>query len=202
MKTETKAKETNLQIHLAQIGACAEAHTWAGSRTAQQAWDECERADWLMWWIGKTYRTHVRKSNSHKNIVLVACACARRALTHVPAKESRPLHWAEAYAAASESAGAADAAYAAARAASDNATTDEAAGAADAADAADAARSAARVVVEAAARVADAAARAAADAADAARVANEARAVYMAAYAAEHKELCIEVRKLLVCPIK
>ena len=26
---------------------------WLGDRTIQQTWDECERGEWLAWWLGK-----------------------------------------------------------------------------------------------------------------------------------------------------
>lgn len=35
------------------IYACGEAREWAADKTAAQAWNECERADWLMWWVNK-----------------------------------------------------------------------------------------------------------------------------------------------------
>ena len=74
---------TQLQTHLADIDACVDACGWAGDRTAQQAWDECERADWLLWWAART------SLNSHQAIVRAACSCARRALIYVPAGEDR-----------------------------------------------------------------------------------------------------------------
>ena len=75
---------TPLQKHLAEIHACQEARGWAAERTAQQAWDECGRADWLLWWAAKT------TVNTHQDIVRVACACAWRALRFVPEGEQRP----------------------------------------------------------------------------------------------------------------
>ena len=33
--------------------ACDEAMKWLGDRTIQQTWDECERGEWLAWWLGK-----------------------------------------------------------------------------------------------------------------------------------------------------
>ena len=58
-----------LQQHLEKLRACQEAREWAGERTPQQAWDECERADWLLWWSAAT-------GADRKEVVLAACACA------------------------------------------------------------------------------------------------------------------------------
>jgi hypothetical protein len=70
--------------HLEELGACSEALTWLGERTAKQAWEECPKANWLMWWAART------PANSHTQIVLATCQCARRALRFVPAHEHRP----------------------------------------------------------------------------------------------------------------
>lgn len=71
--------------HLISLGACNEALEWASQyTTAQQIWDNCERADWLLWWAART------EANSHQQIVLVSCQCARRALKYVPEGEDRP----------------------------------------------------------------------------------------------------------------
>jgi hypothetical protein len=163
---------TAFQRYLSRLGACAESREWAGNRTAREAWDECERADWLLWWATKA-------GVDHKQIVRAACQCARRALRFVAAGEARPLHcietveawcdgkativevrsarpavcaaaYAAAYAAAAAAAAAADAAYAYAGyadaayvCAAAYAAADAAADAADAAYAADAADAAA-----------------------------------------------------------
>ena len=75
---------TEFQEYLVRIGACREARIWAGERTAQQAWDECDRADWLLWWAAT-------EGVDRKVIVRTACACARLALRFVPTTEKRPL---------------------------------------------------------------------------------------------------------------
>ncbi len=78
---------TPLQTHLQTIYACREARKWAGDRTAQQAWDECERADWLLWWAAT-------QNIDRKLLVRTACQCARHVLRSrfVPQDELRPLH--------------------------------------------------------------------------------------------------------------
>jgi hypothetical protein len=40
---------TKTQQYLQSIGACAEARAWVGERTLKQAWESCERLDWLKW---------------------------------------------------------------------------------------------------------------------------------------------------------
>jgi hypothetical protein len=142
--------------------ACKEAVIWARTQESpQQAWDACERGDWMLWLLGK-------HNADRKTLVLAACRCARLALKYVPKGEERPLQaietaekWARGVATieevrrdastASAATSAADAAACAARAA------------ADASSAADAAACAARAAADASS-AADAAACAAADA--------------------------------------
>ena len=142
--TENK---TEFQRYLLSVRACAEAREWAGARNARQAWDECERADWLLWWAAMA-------GVDRKIVVKAACQCERRALRFVPDGEMRPLRaietaerWCEGRATVQEvRAAAADSyAYAAAAAADSYAYADAyayAAAAAAAAYAAAAARAA------------------------------------------------------------
>ena len=56
---------TPLYRHLTSLTprACKEALDWIGGRTAEQAWDESPRGDWLIWWghrLGLTPRDLVR----------------------------------------------------------------------------------------------------------------------------------------------
>lgn len=41
-----------LQEHLREIGACDDARAWAGELTAKEAWEQCTRPDWMLWWMG------------------------------------------------------------------------------------------------------------------------------------------------------
>ena len=68
--------------------ACPEAVEWVGKRDLATAWQDCERADWLLWLCGMM----ADKDGwpSCPQVVLAACACARRALRFVPAGEDRP----------------------------------------------------------------------------------------------------------------
>ena len=114
------------------LGACEEAIGWCGDKTPAQAWNECERADWMLWICGKM----IGKKGwpNRKRLVLAACACAKTALKYWENKypdDKRPHHaikiaekWAhgnasleevKAYAACADAAAAYAAAYDAAR---------------------------------------------------------------------------------------
>ena len=165
---------------LARLRACNESLAWLRAlppgTTAAEAWEACERGDWIVWLVGAL---HMRGLVTRQTLVLVACETARTALVHVPAGEDRPLvaietaeRWCRGEASLEEVRDAADDADAA-RADAD-AAADAAYAAYAAADAARAAR---------AARAAYAAARADAAAYAAARADAAADAAY-AAYAA------------------
>ena len=157
---------------LKKLYACSDAIAWAKDyKTFQEAWDKCERADWMLWIAGKMIGKN--GCSTRKEVVLVACKCARTALKYLPKDEKRPLKciqivekWARGEATISEVRKARRAA------------TAYAADAATAADAADAAYAAAAATAYAAA------AAATTDAADAAYAAYAADAAY-AAYAAD-----------------
>ena len=158
--------------------ACLDGKTWGVSVVGEgmefeRLLPKFERADWLLWTLPRT------KEYSHRQIVKLACICARRALRFVPSGDLRPE---KAIIAAEICIDApnettADAARAAARAAAGAAG--DAAWAAWAAWAAGDAGDAAGDAAWAAARAAGAAAWAAGD----------------AAWAAEHKVLCEAIRK-------
>ena len=68
---------------LVKFGACNEAVQWAEGKTLEEAWNTCDRADWMLWLVAKidvTYSPRLR---------LAACACARTALKYVPEGEDR-----------------------------------------------------------------------------------------------------------------
>ena len=133
--------------YLKRLNACREAVEWAKDYpTLQQAWNNCERGDWMLWLAGKQSGTPETKSR--KKLVLAACKCARLSLKHVPKGERRPIkaiQTAEKWANGDSSI-----------------TLQDVRNAADAADAADAAAYAAYAAADAADAAADAAAAAAA----------------------------------------
>ena len=63
--------------HMSRLDACEEATEWVqglpADMPASDAWQRCERADWLLWLAG-------RAEVDRKLVVLVACDCARLAL--------------------------------------------------------------------------------------------------------------------------
>lgn len=70
--------------------ACRDALEWAREQdSASSAWRDCQRGDWMLWLLGKWCGPP--DSPSRKKLVLAACACARLALPHVKAGESRLL---------------------------------------------------------------------------------------------------------------
>jgi hypothetical protein len=38
---------------LIELRACEDAIKWAEGKTAKDAWEQCERGDWLLWWAQK-----------------------------------------------------------------------------------------------------------------------------------------------------
>ena len=70
---------------LRDLRACRDARDWAAPyATVEEAWAVCPRGDWMLWLAGKM-------GVDRKLIVLAACACARLALPHVRASDTRPV---------------------------------------------------------------------------------------------------------------
>ena len=75
---------------LTDLRACLEAIVWARNYdTEQEAWDACERGDWMLWYLAQ--QAGPPESESRKELVLIACQCARLALKYLPEGEKRPL---------------------------------------------------------------------------------------------------------------
>ncbi|MCK9621980.1 MAG: hypothetical protein M0R47_15780 [Methylobacter sp.] len=51
-----KAKEL-----LMKLGACIDAINWVGDRTIEDAWNECHRGDWMLWFYAKQYPENKRE---------------------------------------------------------------------------------------------------------------------------------------------
>jgi hypothetical protein len=186
MKTATKKPKRAAPVKaiaiLEKLGACGDARELADGKTAKQAWETCERGNWMLWAAGAA-------KVDRKLVVQAACDCARLALKFVPAGEDRPRiaietaeRWVKGEATLDEvrnAYAAANAAYAAAYAAA-NAAANAAYAAANAA------ANAAYAAAYAAANAANAAAANAAYDANAANAANAAYAAASAAYAAAY----------------
>ena len=59
-----------------------------GLDSLEEAWQKCERGDWMLWLAGKLSGSP--DSDSRKKVVLASCQCARLALKYVKAGELRP----------------------------------------------------------------------------------------------------------------
>ena len=64
--------------------ACSDAVIWIGKRSLKQAWDECERADWMLWYMCRAELATKRER------IHIVCDCAATALKYVPKGEDRP----------------------------------------------------------------------------------------------------------------
>jgi hypothetical protein len=117
---------------------CADALAWLRTQPdAETAWRTCERGNWMLFHVGKY--AGESGSDARRTLVLAACACARLALPHVRAGESRPLRaieTAEAWARGDDGVTLANVRSAAAAAAAFAAAADASAAAAEAASAA------------------------------------------------------------------
>jgi len=54
---------------LNKLNACQDAKLWSAGKTLSQAWQECQRADWMLWLLG---RSQINK----KIIATIAVECA------------------------------------------------------------------------------------------------------------------------------
>jgi hypothetical protein len=154
-----------LKRQLIALGACEDATDWAKDyRTLGDAWQNCQRGDWMLWLVAQTLGKE-QNSSGRKRLVFAACQCARLGLPYTTdARVLAAIEVIERWTigqASIQGVSAAAAAYAAdAAAAAAYATAAAAAYAADAA--AYAADAAAYAAADAAAYAADAAAYAAA----------------------------------------
>lgn len=49
------------KILLKEINACREAIEWIGERTIEEAWNECPRGDWMLWFYAKQYPENIKQ---------------------------------------------------------------------------------------------------------------------------------------------
>lgn len=76
---------------LKKLGACNEAVAWAGDKSLKEAWETCERADWMFWLCEKM--KGIKGWPSEKEIVFAACDCAELVLPYFTKKypdDNRP----------------------------------------------------------------------------------------------------------------
>ena len=117
------------------LDACPPAIEWLREKnyaTLQEAWDNCERGDWMLWLYGRLNKS-APWSDERKPLVLAACACARLSLPSFEARfpaDSRPRRcievteaWCRGEASREQVVSARNAAYAATAYAADAAAT-------------------------------------------------------------------------------
>ena len=64
---------------LNELNACREAVEWCSDfGTLQEAWDKCERGDWMLWYLGQT--CGATETDSHRTMTACKAACARLVL--------------------------------------------------------------------------------------------------------------------------
>lgn len=84
----TTSKGWTLARKLRLLSACDEAVLWVGDRTLAEAWDECERLDWMLWLCGRMVGNDGWPTR--QQVILAACACAETVLHLVKPGEDRP----------------------------------------------------------------------------------------------------------------
>lgn len=67
---------------LTDMNACTEAIEWVGDRDLQKAWEECERADWMLWLAG-------RSGINLRTLTLVKARCAKLVIHLMEDERSR-----------------------------------------------------------------------------------------------------------------
>ena len=68
-----------LSSTIADLKPCREACEYLNTQSDwQTAWDNCPRADWMLWLLGRV------ATADRKQLVRAACAIARTALKYVP----------------------------------------------------------------------------------------------------------------------
>jgi hypothetical protein len=83
-------KITDYINKIEELGACEEAVKVANEyKTSQELWNDCDRGDWMLWLIGKL--SGESGDDKRRQLVLVACQCARLSLKYVKEGELRPL---------------------------------------------------------------------------------------------------------------
>ncbi len=69
---------TDLKKLLARLSACNKAVTWANGKMLTEAWQQCERGDWMLWLCAKM--EGAKGWPTRQQIIFVACDCAELAL--------------------------------------------------------------------------------------------------------------------------
>jgi hypothetical protein len=79
----------SFEQQLIEMDAHQEVIDWVEDRTLEQAWNDCNRGDWMLWLLEKMEGKEGWLDE--KEIMVLGCWCARRTLKYVPEEETRPL---------------------------------------------------------------------------------------------------------------
>jgi hypothetical protein len=69
----------NFEKLLVNLGACSNGKAWARGKTLKKTWETLERADWMMWLLGKM--ADKPGWPTRKTVISLACDCAATALS-------------------------------------------------------------------------------------------------------------------------
>jgi hypothetical protein len=61
----------NFKKYLKDLDACQPAIKWVGDKTPQEAWEICERSDWMLWFLDEI------EYDNEKTLRLMACSFVR-----------------------------------------------------------------------------------------------------------------------------
>lgn len=67
--------QNNFKQRLLDLGACDDAVAWVGDRDEATAWRECERGDWLIWYLRESRAEVTDRQWRH-----IACGIAQDAV--------------------------------------------------------------------------------------------------------------------------
>ena len=82
--------------YLENLNACSEPIKWSKQfETSQDAWENCERGDWMLWLLGKI--AGKPGSDSRRKLVLCSAKCARTAWEWMPPEGKKAVCLAEKY---------------------------------------------------------------------------------------------------------
>jgi hypothetical protein len=83
--------KTHWSKKLAVLGACREAIVYAKTKPSlAAAWRDCERADWMLWLLGKITANRAPETPARRKLAGCAGECAATILRYLPEDEKRP----------------------------------------------------------------------------------------------------------------
>jgi len=80
----TRGGKMKFADKLRKLEACEDAIEWVGDKSFKEAWNTCERADWMLWYIAKA------ELGTKRERIHIVCDCAETSLKYVPEGEDGP----------------------------------------------------------------------------------------------------------------